>query len=183
MRYKRFEKVPEWQAYLRCTSAVFRILVLAVLVGMLTGSAGHAATEMSPLIGDRPMTLSQFVVGIVTRSADLNYVTEQDSEVFAFYRNTPVREISDTVFLELLRRPAEAQIITQSWSPFFQIRTQNDPTGRWRNLQAYLESHLTNLTVLILPRDEPYGAQYDLYAVGILNGETVVGVQMFGVAT
>jgi hypothetical protein len=50
-------------------------------------------------------------------------------------------------------------------------------------LQEYLEENLTNLTVFRLPRGQPYSAQYDLYAVGIFNGKTVVGVQMFGVAT
>jgi hypothetical protein len=34
-----------------------------------------------------------------------------------------------------------------------------------------------------LPREDPYGAQYDLYAVGLFGGNIVVGVQMFGVAT
>jgi len=121
--------------------------------------------------------------GIVERSAELVYITEQDSEVFAFYRNTPVKEVTDNVFLAILRRPVETQIIQQSWSSFFQIRVNNDPTRRWGDLKKYLEANLTNLTVFRLPRGAPYGAQYDLYAVGIFNGDTVVGIQMFGVAT
>ena len=63
------------------------------------------------------------------------------------------------------------------------MRTQNDPTRRWGYLKEYLEANLTDLTVFRIPRDAPYGAQYDVYAVGIFNGETVVGIQMFGVAT
>ena len=129
-----------------------------------------------------PPTLSHFVGGVVTRSAELNYITEQDSEVFAFYRNTPVKDLTDGVFLTLLRRPSDAKIVRQSWPIFFQLRTQNDPTGRWRHLQEYLEANLTSLTVFRLPRGAPYESQYDLYAVGIFNGQ-VVGVQMFGVAT
>jgi len=121
--------------------------------------------------------------GIVERSAELVYITEQDSEVFAFYRNTPVKEVTDSVFLAILRRPGETQIVQQSWSSFFQIRVNNDPTGRWGDLKKYLEANLTNLTVFRLPRGAPYGAQYDLYAVGIFNGDTAVGIQMFGVAT
>ena len=134
-------------------------------------------------VDTRPQTLSQFIGGIVSRSADLIYISEQDSEVFAFYRNTPVAELSDSAFLGLLRRPKEAPIFRQSWSSFFQIRTQSDPTGRWATLQAYLEANLKNHTVFRVPRDAPYESQYDLYAVGTFNGVTVVGVQMFGVAT
>lgn len=164
-------------------SIAFLILALTILVGIFTGPACHAATDTLPQVGNRPLTLSKLVAEIVTRSADLNYVTEQDSEVFAFYRNAPVKELTDTVFVELLRRPAETQIVQQSWSTFFQIRTLNDPTGRWRKFQEYLEANLTNLTVFRLPRNAPYGSQFDLYAVGIYDGDTVVGIQMFGVAT
>ena len=159
------------------------IFVVAVLFGLLSGPACRAATDTSHAVGSNPMTLSQFVAGIVTRSADLTYVTEQDSEVVAFYRNTRVKEMTDSVFLALLRRPVGTPITGQAWSAFFTLRTQNDATGRWRHLQEYLEANLTNLIVFRLPRDGPYSAQYDLYAVGIFNGETVVGVQMFGVAT
>jgi hypothetical protein len=178
MKYIAFYTVP-----LRRPVALLT-LVFAIIVGVFAGSACHAATDFFPAIGKTPpLTLSEFTAGIVTRSADLNYVTEQDSEVFAFYRNAPVKELTGGVFLEVLRRPAETQIISQPWSTFFQIRTQHDPTGRWRRLQEYLEENLTNLTVFRLPRGQPYSAQYDLYAVGIFNGKTVVGVQMFGVAT
>ena len=81
-----------------------------MLVGMALGPACNAATNTSPPGGIRPLTLPQLVAGIVSHSADLNYITEQDSEVFAFYRNTPVTELTDNVFLELLRRPEETQI-------------------------------------------------------------------------
>lgn len=165
------------------TLTAFRIVVLAILVGTFIGPACHAATDVSRPIGKMPLTLSQFVAGIATRSADLNYLTEQDSEVFAFYRNTSVKQLTDGAFLALLRRPAETQIVRQSWAAFFQTRTQTDPTGRWGQLKEYLEANLTNPVVFRLPRNAPYEAQYDLYAVGIFNGETVVGVQMFGVAT
>jgi hypothetical protein len=127
--------------------------------------------------------LSQLVGGIVTRSAELTYITEQDSDVFVFYRNTQVAEITDTVLLSLLRRPAGSPVEQQSWSTFVQLRVNTDTTGRWSTLQRYLELNLTNLAVFRLPRGEPYEAQYDLYAVGLFNGTTVVGVQMFGVAT
>ena len=159
------------------------ILLLVVLASMMTGPSCHAsASEVSSANGSTP-TLSQFVAGVLVRSSDLNYITEQDSEVFVFYRNTPVKEVTDAVFLTLLRRPAQTRITQQSWSAFFQLRTRNDPTGRWKDLQEYLEANLTNVTVFRLPREDPYGAQYDLYAVGIFDGDTIVGVQMFGVAT
>jgi hypothetical protein len=151
-------------------------LFLAILF-ILSTAACRAMANASP------PTVSHFVSGVVTRSAYLNYITEQDSEVFAFYRNTPVKELTDEVFLGLLMRPKESKIVRQPWPVFFQLRTQGDPTGRWRQLQDYLEANLTNLTVLRLPRDPPYDSQYDLYAVGIFNGGVVVGVQMFGVAT
>lgn len=166
----------------RDTSSVFFILALALFVGISPVYACHAPTRLS-LQPNTRMILSEFVCRILTRSAELNYVTEQDSEVFVFYRNTPVGEMSDEAFLAILRRPPETKIIRSSWSSFFVTRTRNDPTGRWRVLQEYLEANLTSLTVFRLPRDSPYGSQYDLFAVGIFNGETVVGVQMFGVAT
>jgi len=133
-------------------------------------------------VDDVSMTLPKLVSGIVARSAELIYVTEQDSEVFSFYRNAPVTKISERVFLDLLRRPADTTIETESWSAFFQLRTQRDPTGRWRRLQTYLEANLTDRIVYRLPHAAPSDSQYDLYAVGIFNG-MVVGVQMFGVAT
>lgn len=156
------------------------LLILFTTVGY---SACHAATHRHDAADIRPQTVSLFVEGIVTRSAEMVYISEQDSEVFAFYRNTPVKVINDVVFLQLLRRPAQTQIFRESWSGFFAARTRNDPTGRWRNLQEYLEENMSNLTVFRLPREAPHGAQYDLYAVGIFNGHTVVGVQMYGVAT
>jgi hypothetical protein len=184
MKYRTFCAVPVRQTVLyRNMSGAFKILVLATFVVMFAGYEGHGAAYMLPPTPEKTLTLSQFVAGIITRSADLNYVTEQDSEVFAFYRNTPAKEMTNDVFLALLRRPGDTQIVRQSWSTFFQIRTQNDPTGRWGQLQEYLEANLKNPTVFRLPRGAPYGAQYDLYAVGIFNAETVVGVQMFGVAT
>ena len=164
----------------RNTRGAFTILALALFVGTSSAYACHATTHLS-LSPDK--RLAELVGGIVTRSAELNYVTEQDSEVFAFYRNTPVEEMSDEAFLSILRRPPETGIFRQSWSSFFETQTRNDPTGRWKALQEYLEANLTGLTVFRVPRDPPYGAQYDLYTVGIFNGETVVGVQMFGVAT
>jgi hypothetical protein len=148
--------------------------------------ACHASIRTSSIsrpAGPERLTVSQLVDGIITRSAELNYITEQDSEVFAFYRNTPVKEISDTVFLTLLRQPLETRIIQQSWSEFFRMQTSRDPTGKWRKLQEYLEANLSNLVVFRIPRNSPYAAQYDLYAVGLFDKNTVVGVQMFGVAT
>jgi Nuclease A inhibitor-like protein len=182
LRYRRFAKARmKGSVHSPNKLSVLRVLILAVLVVGSVGPACQAADEPPSWSG--PLTLSQLVVGIVTRSADLNYITEQDSEVFAFYRNTPVDELNTDVFLELLRRPAETDIVRQPWSSFFQLRTQSDSTGRWRELQQYLEANLTNLSVFRLPRDRPYASQYDLYAVGVFNGKTVVGVQMFGVAT
>lgn len=157
--------------------------IILLITGILAVTACVAAADSHQSIAVRSLTVPQVVGGIATRSADLNYITEQDSEVFAFYRNAPVKELTDTVFLTLLRRPAETRIFQQAWSEFFRQRTSNDPGGGWRQLQLYLESNLTNLTVFRIPRDSPYGAQYDLYAVGLLNKTTVVGVQMFGVAT
>ena len=156
---------------------------ISLAIVMLAVSACHAGTGMPPTAVNRPMGLPQFVAGIITRSDGLNYITEQDSEVFAFYRNTPVKELNDAAFLGLLMRPAETKITRVSWSTFFQLRTQNDPTGKWRILQTFLEGNLTQLAVFRLPRAAPYESQYDLYAVGIFDGDTVVGVQMFGVAT
>jgi hypothetical protein len=106
-------------------------LVFAIIVGVFAGSACHAATDFFPAIGKTsPLTLSEFTAGIVTRSADLNYVTEQDSEVFAFYRNAPVKELTGGVFLEVLRRPAETQIISQPWSTSSRVRARAAPTRR-----------------------------------------------------
>lgn len=167
----------------RDTSGTFRILLLATFVGIFAGYACHGSTHILSPTPEKALTLAEFVGGIAARSANLNYMTEQDSEVFAFYRNTRGGGTTESVLLGLLRRPAETQTIAQSWSAFFRIRTQNDPTGRWGYLQEYLEAHLTELTVFRIPRDSPYEAQYDLYAIGLFNGETVVGIQMFGVAT
>ena len=170
---KRFETPPSNLS----TASAF---VLVILVGLLatTCQAGNATS-----VGTDARTLSQLLAGIVIRTGDLNYITEQDSEVFAFYRNTAVREMSEARFLELLRLPKETRIIKQSWSTFFKIQTRQDSGSRWRELQEYLEANLTNLTVFKVPRDEPYDSQYDLYVVGLFNGDTVVGIQMFGVAT
>lgn len=184
MKYKRFEAVsvrPVSRPDVR--TIFFTILFLAIIVVIVAGTSCYAADGIRPAIAQQPLTLSHFVDGIIIRSAGLNYVSEQDSEVFAFYRNTPVKEITDTAFLSILRRPTESRIVQLSWSDFFRVRTNNDPTREWRVLQGYLEANLTNLTIFRVPRDAPYGAQYDLYAVGIFNGGTVVGVQMFGVAT
>jgi len=187
LRYKRSENVPVPCARYRSDGSVKAvILAFAMIVGILTGPACNAATIMStPIVNNTdPVTLPQFLAGIVPRSANLIYISEQDSEVFAFYRNTPVKgNVTNAAFLMLLRRPEETPIFRETWSSFFQIRTQNDSTGRWLNLQNYLEANLTNPTVFQVPRPAPYAAQYDLYAVGIFNNETVVGVQMFGVAT
>ena len=157
---------------------VFAILVLTAVTTLSQSSPSELSRSF-----DRPATLSQFVGGIVTRSAELVYISEQDSEVIVFYRNAPVEEISDKALLSILRRPSGSPIIQQSWSAFFQIRTRIDPTRRWKILQDYLEARLTNLVVFRLPRDPPYAAQYDLYAIGIFNGNRIVGVQMFGLAT
>lgn len=164
------------------TSSAFTIMALALFIGTSTVYACHATTHL-PLPPDKRPILSEFVGGILTRSMGLNYVTEQDSEVFVFYRNTPVKEISDEAFLAILKRPPETKVVRQSWASFFETRTRNDSTGRWRELQKYLEANLTSLIVFRLPRDEPYGLQYDLYVVGLFNDATVVGVQMFGVST
>lgn len=179
MKYRCFKSM---STYRRDTSSTIFILVLALFVGTSPVSACRVTTYLTLLPDKRP-TLPEFVGGILTRSAELNYVTEQDSEVFVFYRNTPIEEMSDEAFVAILRRPPETKIIRQSWSLFFETRTRNDAAGRWRALQEYLEASLTSLTVFRLPRDAPYEAQYDLYAVGIFNGKTVVGIQMFGVAT
>lgn len=158
------------------------LIVLTFLVLFAASSTFACQTAIS-MIPDKARTLPEFVSGIVTLSAQLNYITEQDSEVFAFYRNTQVDEMSDSSFLSVLRRPQDDPIIQQPWSTFFQLRTRNDPSGRWKSLQDYLESNMTHLVIFRLPRDAPYAAQYDLYAVGLFNGHTIVGVQMFGVAT
>lgn len=184
MKYKRFEAIsvrPVERGHMK--SIAFAILVLAIIVVIISSTSCFAATDVHSSIVERSLTLPQFVNGVVARSAQLTYITEQDSEVFAFYRNTPVKEVTDTVFLTLLRRPSETRIIQQSWTDFFRVRTSNDPTGQWRELQEYLEANLSNLTIFRIPRDAPYGAQYDLYAVGVFNKNIVVGVQMFGVAT
>ncbi len=176
MKHRRLEAITLCPTVYRCDWYIVLVLFsLALLGGTLTVYARAPANSAR--------TLPELLGGIVERSAELVYITEQDSEVFAFYRNTPVKEVTDNVFLAILRRPVETQIIQQSWSSFFQIRVNNDPTGRWGDLKKYLEANLTNLTVFRLPRGAPYGAQYDLYAVGIFNGDTVVGIQMFGVAT
>lgn len=103
--------------------------------------------------------------------------------MFVFYRNTPVKELTGAVLLALLRRPPGSFIQQEPWSKFFQLRSSTDPTGRWTILREYLEANLTNVVVFRLPRDDPYGSQYDLFAVGLFNGNIVVGVQMFGVGT
>ena len=133
--------------------------------------------------GPKEKTLPQLIAGIATRTATLTYITEQDSEVFAFYRNTSVRKIDESVLLALLRRSDDAQITRQAWSTFFEIRKRSDKTGGWADLQTYLDANLTDVVVFYLPRDPPFDSQYDLYAVGLFNGNTMVGVQMFGVAT
>lgn len=154
---------------------------LTIVVVLLTCTACHARTIGSPR--NNPLTLSQFLTGIITRTEKLNYISEQDSEVFAFYRNSRVSEMSDRVFLDILRRPVGTQIIKQSWSSFFQAQRRDDPRSQWSDIEKYLEINLTDLVVYRLPRAAPYEAQYDLYAVGLFNGEIVVGIQMFGVAT
>jgi hypothetical protein len=159
------------------------ILTLVVLISVFAATRCHAAANDSRALDERARTLPQLVGGIVTRSAELTYVTEQDSEVFVFYRNTPVKELTDAVLLSLLRRPSGSPIQQESWSKFFQLRSNTDPTGRWTILRRYLETNLTNVVVFRLPREDPYGAQYDLYAVGLFSGNIVVGVQMFGVGT
>ena len=178
MRYPHFAK-SLWTRQEPCRTAASLGYATALLASAVVfATACLAATTEQP-----PESLPQFVGGIVSRSGKLIYVTEQDSEVFAFYRNTAVTKITDSVFLDLIRRPPETPITELSWSAFFQIRTNRDATGRWRSLQVYLEANLTQLTVFQIPRDAPYDSQYDLYAVGLFNGNTVVGVQMFGVAT
>lgn len=157
----------------------FVLILLALVVALFNCTACNASTAQPKV--SRP-TLPQLINGIILRTENLNYISEQDSEVFAFYRNTPVHEITDAVFLDLLRRPPGTRIVKQSWSMFFQIQSRKDTSKRWMELQNYLETNLTNLTVVYLPRDAPYDSQYDLYAIG-LCGDRVVGVQMFGVAT
>jgi hypothetical protein len=184
LKYKRFEAVsvrPRSRTY--TMPAILTLLLFAVIILILAASSCHAAGNAQSPSANKASTISQLVHGIVTRSASLNYISEQDSEVFAFYRNTQVKELTDTVFLSLIRRPTETRIIKQSWTDFFRVRTSTDPTGEWRKLQEYLEGNMTNLIVYRVSRDAPYETQYDLYAVGIFNQNTVVGVQMFGVAT
>jgi hypothetical protein len=159
------------------------ILTLVVVITAFAVTRCHAAADVSRSPDESAHTLPQFVSGIITRSAELTYITEQDSEVFVFYRNTPVKELTGAVLLSLLRRPPGSSIQQESWSKFFQLRSINDPTGRWTILRQYLEANLTNVVVFRLPRDDPYGAQYDLFAVGLFSGKIVVGVQMFGVGT
>ena len=158
------------------------IQVLSIVIGMLAATACHAADASKSSV-EKARTLPQLIGGVVSRSTQLTYITEQDSDVFVFYRNTPVEELTDNVFLSLLRRPAGSLIQQQPWSTFFNLRTSSDPTGRWATLRQYLEANLTNLTVFRISREAPYEAQYDLFAVGIFNGNIVVGVQMFGIAT
>ena len=156
---------------------------LALLVWTAAGVSCTAQASIESDQSKKPTTLSEFAGGIIVRSADIIYITEQDSEVFLFYRNTPIEDLEGEAFLILLRRPLETPVIPQLWSEFFQLRTANDSTGRWRSLQQYLEANLTNVTVFRIPRDKPFDSQYDLYAVGLFRGRTVVGIQMFGVAT
>jgi hypothetical protein len=175
---------PVWLANrLARTSSGISILTLVVLITAFSVTRCHASADDSGSSDERANTLPQFVGGIITRSAELTYITEQDSEVFVFYRNTPVKELTGAVLLSLLRRPPGSSIQQESWSKFFQLRSINDPTGRWTILRQYLEANLTNVVVFRLPRDDPYGAQYDLFAVGLFSGNIVVGVQMFGVGT
>lgn len=170
-------------AYLFCSSTI-TALSFALLIWTSTASACAAQTSAtSRANGEIATTLPELVAGIIPRCEGIVYTTEQNSEVFAFYRNTQLTEIKPQAFLMLLRRPSDTVITRGSWDDFFQIRTRNDPTGRWRRLQEYLEANLANTTIFYVSRDEPYDVQYDLYAVGIFNGKTVVGVQMFGVAT
>lgn len=176
-------KLPHLEAITRCPALHIFGLMFVVLVSIGPGRGCYAARDVHSATASPPQTLGRLVEGIVNRSAHLTYVTEQDSEVFAFYRNTPVKEMTDSVFLGLLRRPEETQMVQQSWFEFFRIRTANDTSGRWRELQLYLEANLTNLIIFRIPRDPPFDAQYDLYAVGIFDKNVVVGVQMFGVAT
>ena len=155
------------------TGLVLPVLAIQIVIALCVTSACG---------GNRP-ALAPFIAGIVTRSADLTFVTEQDSEVFAFYRNTEVKDLSDDCFLSLIRRPPGVRVVRIPWQDFFRFRKQTDPAGNWRNLQEYLEANLINVTVIRVPRDAPYDTQYDLYAVGIFDGGKVVGVQMFGVGT
>ena len=176
-------KLPHLEAITRCPALHIVWLIFVVLASISTGRACYAPPDVHSATASPPQTLGRLVEGIVSRSAQLNYITEQDSEVVAFYRNTPVKEISDVVFLSLIRRPPETPVTQQSWHEFFRSRSANDSTGRWRELQQYLEANLTNLTIFRIPRDSPYDAQYDLFAVGVFDKNLVVGVQMFGVAT
>jgi hypothetical protein len=175
---------PVWPANrLARTSSGTLILTLVVLITVLSATPCHAGADFSEFSDERARTLPQFVGGIITRSAELIYITEQDSEVFVFYRNSPVKELTGAALLSLLRRPSGSPIQQESWSSFFQLRSNTDPTGKWMLLRQYLEANLTNTVIFRLPREDPYGAQYDLYAVGLFGGNIVVGVQMFGVAT
>lgn len=184
MKHSRIHYPPVWRVIgAPSPSRKVLVLTLAIFINILSAEACHAVADASRFTGERARTLPELVAGLVRRSADLTYISEQDSEVFVFYRNTQVKEITDSVLLSLLRRPSESRVHQESWSTFFQLRTSTDPTGRWTLLRQYLEANLTNLAVFRLPRDDPYGAQYDLYAVGLFDGNIVVGVQMFGVAT
>lgn len=168
------------------SSVAIPILSLTLITWTSFATACYAATEgqaFDRVIGRSSDTLAEFVGGVISRCEGLNYVTEQDSEVFAFYRNAPVRELTEAGFLKLLKHPAETVIVRRSWADFIRARVRTDPTGRWRQLQEYLEANLNDLVVFQIPRGEPYEAQYDLYAVGVFKGRTVVGVQTFGVAT
>lgn len=158
-------------------------ILIVVMITAFSVTRCHASADGSSSSAESVSTLPQFVGGIIARSAELTYITEQDSEVFVFYRNTPVKELTGAVLLSLLRRPPSSFIQQESWSKFFQLRSNTDPTGRWTILRHYLEENLTNVIVFRLPREDPYGAQYDLFAVGLFRGTIVVGVQMFGVGT
>jgi hypothetical protein len=184
MKYSHNHYSPVWRVKRLANSlGGISILTLVVLITAFAAARCHAAANGSRASDERASTLPQFVSGIITRSSELTYITEQDSEVFVFYRNTPVKELTDAVLLSLLRRPSGSPIQQESWSRFFQLRSNSDPTGRWTILRQYLETNLTNVVVFRLPREDPYGAQYDLYAVGLFAGNLVVGVQMFGVGT
>lgn len=184
MKHSYNHSSPVWRPNpLTNPSSGVSTLTLLVLITVLVATSCQAAADASGFSGEAVRTLPQFVGGIITRSAELTYITEQDSEVFVFYRNTPVNELTGDVLLSLLRRPSVSPIQQESWSKFFQLRANTDPTGRWAILRQYLEANLTDAVVFRLPRADPYGAQYDLYAVGLFNGNLVVGVQMFGVGT
>src|SRR5690348_3070880 len=96
LRFRRLlPRVVFWLLHRRAMPASLILLTFVVLLAASTTYACQAAISLGR---DKVRTLPEFVSGIATLSAQLNYISEQDSEVFVFYRNTPVDEMTDASF-------------------------------------------------------------------------------------